>query len=51
MIILAVLFLIAWLVFHSAIFFWLMVICGVIGVALIIAGAAGREVGGRRFWY
>ena len=39
------------LILAIPILFWIGIVLAVIGVILLIAGSAGRPVGGRRYWY
>jgi type IV secretory pathway TrbD component len=51
MIIVGALLLILGLVFGIGLLFWIGVVLLVVGVALLLVGAMGRPVGGRRYWF
>lgn len=52
MIVLAlVLILLALLIPALHVLFWIGVVVGIVGIVLLVAGASGNSVGGRRFWF
>lgn len=51
MLILALVLLVLWFVLKVSILFWLFLLAVIVGVALMVAGAVGSGVGGRKNWY
>jgi hypothetical protein len=50
-IVLGIILLVLGLLFHIAVLWTIGIIVLVIGAVLALAGATGRAIGGRRYWY
>lgn len=51
MIVLGIVLLVLGLLFHIGVLWTIGIIVLVIGAVLALAGATGRAIGGRRYWY
>lgn len=51
MIVLGIILLVLGFLFHIAVLWTIGIIVLVVGAVLALAGATGRAIGGRRYWY